>query len=92
MDTKDSIKYSKINEHETPLDEILYKQFSVDENMDNRLEEQNLLGWIELIENPKLYEAVKSLSIEDPIFIIYIVKEGQTQRGLSRIIVLHKKI
>ena len=49
------------------------------------LEEQNLLGWIELIENQKLYEAVKNLSIEDQIFIGYIVKEGQTQREVARI-------
>ena len=84
MDIKDSIKQSKINEHETPLDEILYDPFSVDENLDKHLEEQNLLGWIELIENPKLYEAVKNLSIDDQIFISYIVKEGRTQRELSR--------
>ena len=83
MDIKDSIRQAKINEHETLLDEILYNQFSVDENLDKHLEEQNLLGWIELIENPKLYEAVKSLSVEDQIFISYIVKEGQTQRELS---------
>ena len=83
LDIKQNIKQAKINEHETPLDEILYDQFSVDENMDKHLEEQNLLGWIELIENPKLYEAVKNLSIEDQIFISYIVKEGRTQRELS---------
>ena len=74
LDIKDSIKQSKINGHETPLDEILYDQFSVDENLDKHLEERNLLGWIELIENQKLYKAVKSLSIEDQIFISYIVK------------------
>ena len=33
MNIKDSIKQSKINEHETPLDEILCEQFFVDENM-----------------------------------------------------------
>lgn len=85
MDIKDNIKQSKINECETPLDEILYDQLSVGENMDKHLEEQNLLGWIELIENQKLYEAVKSLSIEDQIFISHIVKEGQTQRELAKI-------
>ena len=85
MDIKDNIKQSKINECETPLDEILYDQLSVGENMDKHLEEQNLLGWIEIIENPKLYEAVKSLSIEDQIFISYIVKEGRTQRELAKI-------
>ena len=85
MNIKDSIKQSKINEHETPLDEILYGQFSAGETMDKHLEEKTLLGWIELIENPKLYEAVKSLSIEDQIFISYIVKEGQNQREVARI-------
>ena len=33
---KDSIKQSKIKEHEMPLDEILYNQFSVDENLDKQ--------------------------------------------------------
>ena len=85
MNIKDSIKQSKINEHETPLDEILCEQFFVDENMDKHLEEKNLLGWIELIENSKLYEAVKELSIEDQVFISYLVKEGKTQKELSKI-------
>ena len=80
---KDNIKKSKINEHETPLDEILYDQFSVGENMDKHLEEKTLLGWIELIENQKLYEAVKGLSIEDQIFISYIVRENKTQQELA---------
>ena len=84
MDIKDNIKQSKINEHETPLDEILYDQFSVDENLDKHLEEKTLLGWIELIENQKLYEAVKGISIEDQIFISYIVKERKTQAELSK--------
>ena len=93
LDIKDSIKQSKINEYETPLDEILYNQFSVDENLDKHLEEQNLLGWIELIENQKLYEAVKNLSIEDQIFISYIVKEGRTQREMENIYkVAHRNI
>ena len=83
MDIKDSIRQTKINEHETPLDEILYDQFSVDENLDKHLEEKTLLGWIELIENPKLYEAVKNLSIDDQIFISYIVKECKTQSEIS---------
>ena len=83
LDIKDSIKQSKINGHETPLDEILYNQFSVGENMDKHLEERNLLGWIELIETQKLYEAVKSLSVEDQTFISYIVKECETQSEIS---------
>ncbi len=83
MDKKDFIKQSKINEYERSLDEILYNRFSVDENMDKHLEEQNLLGWIEVIENQKLYKAVKSLPIEDQIFISYIIKECKTQGELS---------
>ena len=83
MDIKKNIKQSKINEHEMPLDEILYDQFSVGENLDKHLEERNLLGWIELIENLKLYEAVKTLSIEDQIFISYIVRENKTQQELA---------
>ena len=84
MDIKDNIKQSRINEHEMPLYEILYDQFCVGENMDKHLEERNLLVWIELIENPKLYEAVKTLSIEDQIFISYIIKENKTQAELSK--------
>ena len=80
---KDFVKQSKINEYETPLDEILCDKFCVDADMDKHLEEQNLLGWIELIENQKLYEGVKSLSIEDQIFISCIVKECKTQAEIS---------
>ena len=59
--------------------------------MDKLLEERNLLGWIELIENPKLYEAVKNLPIEDQIFISYIVKEGRTQREMENIYKVDQK-
>ena len=51
--------------------------------MDKHLEEKTLLGWIELIENQKLYEAVKGLSTEDQIFISYIVRENKTQQELA---------
>ena len=37
LDIKDSIKQSKINEHEMSLDEILYDQFYVGENFDKHL-------------------------------------------------------
>ena len=51
--------------------------------MDKHLEEKTLLGWIKLIENQKLYEAVKGLSTEDQIFISYIVRENKTQHNKS---------
>ena len=47
------------------------------------MEEKTLLGWIKLIENQKLYEAVKGLSTEDQIFISYIVRENKTQQELA---------
>lgn len=85
MDTKDSIKKSKVNEYEISLENVMYDNFSDDFDVDKQAQEQSLLGWIELIENPMLHKAVKSLSIEDQIFISYIVKECRTQRELSKI-------
>lgn len=81
MDVKDSVKQSKIDENEISINEF-YDTFSVDFDMDECLSEQNLLGWIELIENPKLHQAVKSLPVEDQIFLSYIIKE---QRELEEI-------
>ena len=83
MDLKDRVKKSKINEHEISIEEIIYDTFLNEFDVDKRLFEKNLLGWIELIENENLHKAVKSLSIEDQIFISYIVKECKTQRELA---------
>ena len=85
MDMKDSIKKSKVNEYEIPLEEIIYDNFSNDFDVDKQCQDKNLLGWIELIENENLHKAVKSLSVEDQIFISYIVKECRTQRDLAQI-------
>lgn len=83
MDKKDFIKQSNMSKHEISLDEFLYDQFSITEDMDKHLEEQNLLNWIESIENPKLYEAVKNLSTDDQVFLSYIIKECRTQKELA---------
>lgn len=85
MDIKDSIKNSKVKEHEFSIEEVIYDNCSDDFDVDKQVAEQSLLGWIELIENKNLHKAVKSLSIEDQIFISYIVKECRTQRELSNI-------
>lgn len=85
MDIKDSIKNSKVKEHEFSLEEVIYDNCSDDFDVDKQVAEQSLLGWIELIENKNLHKAVKSLSIEDQIFISYIVKKCRTQRELSNI-------
>lgn len=85
MDSKDNIKNSEIREHEISLQEIVYDNFSDDFDVDKRLFGKHLLGWIELVENENLHKALKSLKIEDQIFISYIVKECKTQRELAKI-------
>ena len=83
MDSKENIKNSKIREHEISLQEIVYDNFLDDFDVDKQLFEKNLLGWIELVENENLHKALKSLKIEDQIFISYIVKECKTQQELA---------
>ena len=79
MDLKDNIKRSKINEYEIPIEEVMYDEFSNTSDVNKQLFQTSLLGWIELVENENLHKAVKSLKIEDQIFISYIVKECKTQ-------------
>ena len=83
MDKKDSIKSSKIQEHEISIEDVLYDKESENTDIEKQAFKENLLGWIELIENEKLHKAIKNLSIEDQIFISYIVKECKTQRELE---------
>ena len=85
MDSKDNIKSSKINEYEIPIEEVMYNEFSSTSDVDRQLFQTSLLGWIELVENKNLHKALKSLKIEDQIFISYIVKECKTQRELAKI-------
>ena len=85
MDKKDSIKNSKIQEHEVSIEDVLYDKESENIDIDRQAFKENLLGWIELIENEKLHKAIKNLSIEDQIFISYIVKECKTQRELAEV-------
>ena len=85
MDLKDSVKNSKINEHEISINELTHDKFSEIFDMDKQISERTLLGWIELIENPKLHNAVKQLSLEDQIFISHIVKECKAQTEISKL-------
>ena len=80
MDSYDDTKKSKIQKHEIPIEEVIYDEFSNTSDVDKQLFQTSLLGWIELIENESLHKALKSLSIEDQIFISYIVKECKTQQ------------
>ena len=83
MDKKDALKQSKVKEHEVSIEDVLYDKESENTDIEKQAFKENLLGWIELIENEKLHKAIKNLSIEDQIFISYIVKECKTQRELA---------
>ena len=85
MDSYDDTKKSKIQKHEIPIEEVIYDEFSSTTDVDKQLFQTSLLGWIELVENENLHKALKSLKIEDQIFISYIVKECKTQRELAQI-------
>ena len=85
MDSYDETKKSKIKKHEIPIEEVMYDESSNTSDVDKQLFQTSLLGWIELVENENLHKALKSLKIEDQIFISYIVKECKTQRELAQI-------
>lgn len=85
MDLYDDTKKLKIQKYEIPIEEVIYDEFSNTSDMDKQLFQTSLLGWIELVENENLHKALKSLKIEDQIFISYIVKECKTQRELAQI-------
>ncbi|MDQ5983472.1 MAG: hypothetical protein RUMPE_00491 [Eubacteriales bacterium SKADARSKE-1] len=80
MDIKDFNKQTKTKKHECLFDGDKHSGHFEEAYFD-----RSLTGWIELIENPKLYKAVKDLPVEDQIFISYIVKEGKTQRDLAKV-------
>ena len=73
----------KIQEHEVSIEDVIYDKESENIDIEKQAFEENLLGWIELIENEKLHKAIKDLSIEDQIFISYIVRECKTQQELA---------
>ena len=74
MNKKDRKKRLIINDHENFVAEIPYDIIFENIAMEQQVADQSLIGWIELIENQKLYEAIKKLSMADQIFISYIVK------------------
>ena len=65
---KNSIKRSKIKDNEV-LTDIIQDVYSTS---DEYFCENNLLDWIELIENPNLHKAIKSLSIKEQTLLSYI--------------------
>ena len=85
MDNDDYENQNKIDSHEIILERLKYENLGDPSDYEQQIYNQQFLGWIELLENTKLYEAVKSLSIEDQIFISYIIKEKRTGRELEEI-------
>ena len=88
---KDRIKLAKIKEHEIQLESEVYENMSDNFDLDEKISDDTLTGWIDLIENEKLHKAVKSLPVEDQIFISYIVKERRTQVELSNMYSVSQK-
>ncbi len=63
---KDSIKRFKINDNEF-LTDIIQDVYSTS---DEYFCENNLLDWIEPIENPNLHKEIKNLSIEEKTLLL----------------------
>lgn len=81
MDMKESIKRSKINDNEV-LTNIIQDIYSTS---DEYFCENSLLDWIELIENPNLHKAIKSLSIKEQTLLSYIFYKEKTQSEVAKI-------
>lgn len=87
MEIKESIKRSKINNNEV-LTNIIQDIYSTS---DEYFCENNLLDWVELIENPNLYKAIKSLSIEEQTLLSYIFYKEKTQIEVAKIYSVSQK-
>lgn len=85
MNTDDLRRKNRINKKEISIESEKVENMPDNFDIDEKISDDTLTGWIELIENEKLHKAVKSLPVEDQIFISYIVKERRTQREISYI-------
>lgn len=83
MDKDDNIKTAKIQDHEILVKEVIYDNFSDPTDMEYHLFQSGLLGWMELIENEKLYKALKDLKIEDQVLISHVINECKTWQELA---------
>ena len=85
MNTDDLRRKNRINKKEISIESEKVENMPDNFDIDEKISDDTLTGWIELIENEALYKAVKSLTIEDQIFISYIVKERRTQAELQKL-------
>ena len=77
MNIDDFRRQIRIYDKEWQLEKEMYETLSDKFDVEEEMADATLIGWIELIENEALYKAVKSLPMEDQIFISYIFKEGK---------------
>lgn len=86
MDCREKIKQDKIEDNEIFVeDPSVSSDFLADFDLEKEITALNLLAWIDMIENPKLHAAVKSLSLEDRILLSYMFEKKKTQRDLAKI-------
>ena len=86
MDCKEKIKQSEIEKNEISIEEQpICNDFIDNFDLDKELANRNLLGWIDMIENQKLHDAVKSLSLDEQVLLSYIFEKEKTQRDLAKI-------
>ena len=85
MNIDDFRRQIRIYDKECQLEKEMYEKIGDKFDVEEEMADATLIGWIELIENEALYKAVKSLSLEDQIFISYIFKEGKKQCEMSKI-------
>lgn len=85
MNMDDLRRQIRVSKREISLESEVYENMPDEFDLDEKISDDTLTGWIDLIENEKLHKAVKSLPEEDQIFISYIVKERWTQRELEKI-------
>lgn len=91
MNMDDLRRKNRISKKEFSLESEKVENMPDNFDLDEKISGDTLTSWIDLIENEKLHKAVKSLPIEDQIFISYIVKERRTQVELSKIYSVSQK-
>lgn len=80
MDNLDLKKEKIRGDYEESSSEIEYLCYAKDEYFCD-----NLLDWIELVENSALHKALKSLNIEEQTLLGYLYFKGKTQTEVAKL-------
>ena len=71
------------------FDRDTYYFFSINlenEEIEDALAKESILGWIDLIENPQLHKAISSLSTEKKLLLTLRYQFRKTQREIAQIL------